>query len=174
MTSVFDYLSDSTTQLGTLAWIFFLLQIAVIGAGVYFQFLHQERKALRKTLLQRLGIALLVLGGVGVLLTVLRVSNVALFTQRYWLYLMLLGEAAFGGYVFYYAKKVYPSQVAASVASRGKKSTRKAAPTTKAPAPVQERNGAATHDHDDEETHAVEEAPRSRREARRKRKRKQR
>jgi hypothetical protein len=173
MTSVFDYLSDSTTQLGTLAWIFFLLQIAVIGAGVYFQFLRQEKKALRKTLLQRLGIALLVLGGAGVLLTVLRVSNVALFTQRYWLYLMLLVEAAFGGYVFYYAKKVYPSQVAASVASRGKKSTRKAAPTAKAPAQVQERNGAATHDHD-EETPAAEEAPRSRREARRKRKRKQR
>jgi hypothetical protein len=172
MTNSFDpaaYLTSTTTQLGALAWILFLIQLVAIGVGVYLKFVRQDTKALRQRLLQNLGVALMGIGGVGVLLVALRVGSVAPFTQRYWLYMLAMVEAAFAGYVFYYARSVYPAQVAARVASRGKGSQRKATASAPQSSHTQPQNGSA---HESEPADSA--ASRSRRSARRERKRKHR
>lgn len=175
MTNPFDpvaYLASTTTQLGALAWIFFLLQLIAIGVGVYLKFVRQDTKALRHSLLQNLGVALMGIGVVGVLLVALRLGSVSPFTQRYWLYILAMAEAAFASYVVYYVRSVYPARVAAQVASRRSKGSQRkaAAPASQSSqAQNQSQNGSAQSDEASSSS-----ASRSRRSARRERKRKHR
>lgn len=173
MTNPLDpiYLATSA-PFGPFAWIFFALQIAGVAGGVYLAFMRRDSNALRKTLLQRLGYALLVAGSIGVILGALRLGSVAVFTQRYWFYILLLVELGLSGYVTYYARFVYPGQLARSHTNRGKGSNRLPVPrSVSVPGSAQSRSTNGSGDEDHDET-AV--ARGGRREARHRRKRKQR
>jgi hypothetical protein len=131
---------------------------------------RRDSNLVRKVSLQWLGTALVVAGGIGVMLAMLRLSAIAPFTQRYWFYLLLALEIALAGYVTYYARMVYPKRLANSQTSRGKASTRPSARREVAAAPTR-GNGKAVAAEPVEESAA---ARSGRREARQRRKRKQR
>jgi hypothetical protein len=103
-----SYLTTAEAQFGTLAWIFFISQILGVGAGLYLYFRHTERNPARQTFMRQLGIALLILGGVGVLSGVLRLLNVAPFTMRLWFWAQAVIELGVAGYVVYYMRQVLP------------------------------------------------------------------
>lgn len=127
MTNPFDpnYLTAASPTFGPLAWVFFILQVVGVVAGLYFVFIQKDRNALRQSLLRQMGIALLAVGGIGVLLGGLRLADVAVFNQRYWFYLLLLVEVGLAAYVAYYVRSVYPAQLARSQAYRGKGGARR-------------------------------------------------
>jgi hypothetical protein len=171
MTNPFDpaYLTAPSPQLGLFAWLFFALQLAALLGGLYIIFLRDDTHAARQAVWRQLGIALAVLGGVGLLLAVLRLANLPVFNQRYWFYLQLLIELGFAAYVFYYARTTYPQVIATRQASRSSASVRRAgAAPARPPAssqPSQAANGSSA-------SNAPRSMPNSsRREARRERKR---
>lgn len=102
------YLTMASPQFGTLAWLFFIGQIVAVGAGAYLYFVHTERNAARQTFMRQLAIALMIVGGVGIVLGVLRMLNVPVLNQRYWFYIQLVVELGIAGYVFYYTRSVLP------------------------------------------------------------------
>ncbi len=120
-----SYYLAASSQLGWLGWSFVLIQVAGVAAGLYLMFVRRESNALRRTLLYQLSIALLVIGGIGVLLGVLRLANVPVFNQRYWFYLQLLVELGLAAYIVYYVRSVYPALMAQSQSSRGKGGARR-------------------------------------------------
>jgi hypothetical protein len=154
---IFSYLTTPDPAFGPLAWTFFIIQILGVGAGAYLYFRHTERNPARQTFMRQLGIALMILGGVGVLIGALRLLNVPVFNQRIWFWIQALVEAGVAVYVVYYMRSVLPGlERAAATRGRGPR----AAPRVTAgdTAPVAPRPVATT----------------GRREARRERKRKSR
>jgi hypothetical protein len=110
MTNPFDpaYLTAVSSSFGPLAWVFFLFQIALLGAGIYIAFIRQVRDSFHRGLFSQLGIALMIAGGIGAILGVLRLFDVGVFNQRYWFYLHLAIELGLAGYIAYYLRVVYP------------------------------------------------------------------
>lgn len=102
------YLTTAAPQFGPLAWIFFIGQILGVGAGAYLYFMHTERNPARQTFMRQLGIALMILAGVGVALGALRLLNVPVLNQRLWFWIQALVELGVAGYVFYYMRSVLP------------------------------------------------------------------
>jgi hypothetical protein len=132
------YLTTSTLDFGALEWVFFVAQIAVAIAGVYLAFLRAGTHPLRGPALQRLGYALLALGGVGTLLGVLRLAPVDLFTLPIWFTVVTLVEVVLVVYALYYALSIYPARLAAfEEANRGKGARRSSA----RPQPALQTNG---------------------------------
>lgn len=103
------YLTTAAPQFGPLAWIFFIGQILGVGAGAYLFFMHRERNPARQTFMRQLGIALMILGGVGVLLGALRLLNVPVMNQRLWFWIQGVIELGVAGYVVYYMRSVLPT-----------------------------------------------------------------
>jgi hypothetical protein len=103
-----SYFTTAAPQFGPLAWIFFIGQILGVGAGAYLYFMHTERNPARQTFMRQLGIALMILGSVGVLLGALRLLNVPTMNQRLWFWIQGLVELGVAGYVFYYMRNVLP------------------------------------------------------------------
>lgn len=132
MTNPFDpnYLTTASVMFGPLAWVFFLLQIGATAAGAYFAFLRQDNNAFRRSEFSRLGNVLMIIGGIGTLLGILRMSDVPLLNQRFWFYVLLVVELGLAGYIFYYARYVYPTLRAQSFTARGK--ARRAVPSDSA------------------------------------------
>lgn len=118
--NLFGYLTTAAPTFGPLAWIFFIGQILGVGAGAYLYFMHTERNAARQAFMRQLGIAAMVLGGVGVLLGVLRLLNVPVFNQHLWFWIQFLVELGVGGYAIYYMQRVLPGLEKAAV-GRGQK-----------------------------------------------------
>lgn len=148
------YLTTASPQFGPLAWLFFIAQILGVAAGAYLVFVHTERNLARQTFMRQFGMALMIIGGVGVLLGVLRLLNVPVLNQRLWFWVELLVELGVAGYVVYYMRSVLPNLERAQA---GRRPTRSASGRNLSdPAPATPRPVATT----------------SRREARRDRKRK--
>lgn len=176
MTNPFElsYLTTASPAFGPLAWVFFALQIAGIVAGLYLAFVRRDpANALRRTLLQRVGYALLVVGGLGVLFGALRLADVGVFTQRFWFYLVLLIELGLAAYIAYYARFRYRKQLAQTHTRRGKAP---AAPARRSTAQAESSRSSVSNGRElsesDEDAHPT---PRGgRREARQRRKRKSR
>jgi hypothetical protein len=118
-----EYMTASSPEagFGTLAWIFFLLQLIGVAAGAYLVYAHTERNLARQAFARQLGIALLVLGGVGLLAAVLRLVGVPLISQRIWFWVLLLVDLLAAGYITYYIRSVLP---ALEKAQAGKRITR--------------------------------------------------
>jgi hypothetical protein len=110
--------SSPAAGFGTLAWIFFLLQLIGVGAGAYLVYAHTERNLARHTFMRQLGIALLVLGGVGLLAAALRLVGVPVISQRLWLWILLLVDLAAAGYIYYYMRSVLPELEKAQAGKR--------------------------------------------------------
>lgn len=141
-----SYLTTAAAQFGPLAWIFFIGQILGIGAGAYLVFMHTERNQARQTFMRQLGIALMTLGGVGVLLGALRLLNVPLLNRRLWLWVQALLELGIAGYIIYYMRQVLPN-LERDARTRGTKGStaRTTRPSTSGePTPVNERAVATT------------------------------
>jgi hypothetical protein len=141
-----SYLTTAAAQFGPLAWIFFIGQILGIGAGAYLVFMHTERNPARQTFMRQLGIALMTLGGVGVLLGALRLLNVPFLNQRLWLWVQALLELGVAGYIIYYTRQVLPNLERDARARGAKSSTTSASrPSNSGEAtPVVERPVATT------------------------------
>jgi hypothetical protein len=160
------YLTTYTADFGTLEWVFFIAQIAVAVAAIYLAFLRADRNPLQRESLQRLGYALLALGGLGILAGGLRLAAVELFTMPIWFTIVTILEAVLVVYALYYALSIYPARQAALAEANRNRGARRGAPRPQA---ALQSNGTS---------HAVsygEERPvasTSRREARRDRKRK--
>ncbi len=168
MPNPFDpsYVTIASVVFGPFEWVFFLLQFFVAGVGVYFAFMRSDSNALRKQLLSKLGTALLIVGGIGIIVGGLRLGNVAVFTQPFWFYIVLVAEIAVAGYAAYYARAIYPSQLRNSQTSRGKSSSKQQVANT----PAVANNGAGEAGESSTERQA-QQPQRSRRDARRERKR---
>jgi hypothetical protein len=116
--------SSPAAGFGTLAWIFFLLQLVGVAAGAYLVYAHTERNPARHAFMRQLGIALLILGGVGLLAAVLRLIGVPVISQRLWFWILLLVDLGVAGYVTYYMRSVLPDL---EKAQAGRRSVRPAA-----------------------------------------------
>ncbi len=119
----FTYLTTPAPFFGPLAWTFFIGQLLAVGAGAYLYLMHQERNPARHTFMRQLAVALLILGGVGVLLGTLRLLNLPTLNQRLWLWVQLVVELGVGAYVVYYYLRVLPDLERAS-AGRARSSPR--------------------------------------------------
>lgn len=145
-----SYLTTAAPTFGPLAWIFFIAQILGIGAGAYLYFMHTERNAARQTFMRQLGIALMILGGVGVVLGVLRLLNVPVMNQHLWFWIQLVIELGVAGYVFYYMRSVLPGLEKAAAGRGGRAGVPRppraisgeAAPTTPRPVATTSRRDA--------------------------------
>jgi membrane protein implicated in regulation of membrane protease activity len=108
------------------------------------------------------------MGSIGVFLAILRLANVAVFSQRYWFYLQLLVELGLAIYLVYYIRMVYPRLLERSQASRPRGAVRRE--TARSLAGNAVKNGSS----EPVESRPVATAGTGRRGARRERKRKNR
>jgi hypothetical protein len=108
------YLTTAAPVFGPLAWAFFIGQLLAVGAGAYLFLMHRERNPARHTFMRQLAVALLILGGVGVLLGALRLLNLPVLNQRLWFWIQLVVELAVGAYVVYRYLRVLPALERAS------------------------------------------------------------
>ncbi len=115
-----EYMTASSPEagFGTLAWIFFLLQLFGVVAGAYFYYAHTERNMVRYTFFRQVGLALLILGGVGLLAAILRLIGVPVISQRLWFWILLLVDLAAVGYITFYVRKILPGLEKANVGKR--------------------------------------------------------
>jgi hypothetical protein len=109
-----NYLTEVSAAFGPYAWVFYILQAIGFALGMYLVFAWKDTNAVRKRAFRQLGLALLVAGGVGLALGLLRLSDVAIFNQRFWFHLWFLAEIILAAYIVYYARTTYPKKLAES------------------------------------------------------------
>ncbi|RRR74709.1 MAG: hypothetical protein EI684_06455 [Candidatus Viridilinea halotolerans] len=102
------YLTTAEAQFGTLAWTFFIAQIVGVGLGAYLAWRHTERNAARHAFMRQLGLALLLLSGVGVLFGAMRLFDVPTLNMRLWFWGQGLLEVGVLAYVIYYMRTTLP------------------------------------------------------------------
>lgn len=166
MTNPFDlaYLTTASSQLGPFAWAFLILQGIGALMGLYLKF-GRHRYHIPVAWLDR---ALIVLGGIGIILGGLRLGDVSIFNQRFWLYLVLVVELGLAAYVIYIARQGQATPKTVGGVSRIKSAAGRRAAQAVASRAETRQNGSATAP-SGHSTHTT-----SRREARRGRKRKHR
>lgn len=136
--------SSPTAGFGTLAWLFFLLQLVGVAAGAYLAYAHTERNLARQAFMRQLGMALLILGGVGLLAAVLRLIGVPIISQRLWFWVLLLVDLAAAGYVTYYMRSVLPTLEKAQSGKRSPRPSQARSVTTEQVTPPAPRPIATT------------------------------
>jgi 4-amino-4-deoxy-L-arabinose transferase-like glycosyltransferase len=119
------YLTTYATNFGTLEWVFFIAQIVIAVAGIYLAFLRADTTPLRSESLQRLGYALLALGGVGTLAGALRLAGIEGAKMPIWIAIVTILEVILAAYALYYALSVYPTRQAALAEANRNKSIRR-------------------------------------------------
>jgi hypothetical protein len=107
------YLTTPTNEFGGPQWVFFIVEGVATLVGVYLAFLRPDSHPVRGAALRNLGLALLVLGGLGVLAGALRLAAIAPFTMPIWFYVVGLLEVALLVYAVYYWQARYPALMAA-------------------------------------------------------------
>jgi hypothetical protein len=134
MDGIVAHLTTGDPQLGSLGWLFFIAQLLGVAAGAYLVFVHTERNLARQAFMRQLGIALLVLGGVGVVLGALRMANVPFVNQPLWFWVQGFVELGVAGYVFYYMQRVLPDLEKAAAGRRQRPSSSRQISTDPTPA----------------------------------------
>jgi hypothetical protein len=107
------YLTTPTSEFGGLGWGFLVVESVAALAGLYLGFLRSDAHPVRGAALRRLGIALLVLGALGVLFSVLWLAAVEPFAMPIWLYGVVVAELGLAAYALFYWRARYPAQRAA-------------------------------------------------------------
>jgi hypothetical protein len=107
------YLTTPASEFGGLEWSFLVFEALVALAGLYLAFLRSDTHPIRGTALRRLGMALLVLGGLGVIFAVLRLAAIDPFRMPVWFAVVGLAELALAGYALFYWQTRYPAELAA-------------------------------------------------------------
>jgi hypothetical protein len=106
------YLTTPTSDFGGAEWVIFGAESGAVLAGIYLAFLRRDSHPIRGGALRRLGLALVVLGGLGVIFGVLRLAAVEPFTMPVWVYGVGLIEIALAVYALSYRWVRYPAQLA--------------------------------------------------------------
>ena len=107
------YLTTPTSEFGSLGWGFLVVESILALAGLYLGFLRSDTHPIRAAALRRLGVALLVLGALGVLMSVLWLAAIEPFTMPIWVYGVGLVELVVLAYALFYWQARYPAQLAA-------------------------------------------------------------
>ncbi|MFL5803048.1 MAG: hypothetical protein ACJ8CR_15085 [Roseiflexaceae bacterium] len=107
------YLTTPTSEFGGLGWGLLVVESVAALAGLYLGFLRSDAHPVRGAALRRLGLALLVLGALGVLFSVLWLAAVEPFTMPIWLYGVGVAELGLAAYALFYWLARYPAQRAA-------------------------------------------------------------
>lgn len=118
------YLTEASATFGFFAWMFFIIQFALVAGGIYLTFAWNDSNRIRKELLGKLGQWLMIIGGVGIVVGGLRLADIPVLNQRFWFYILLIIDVLLGGYVYYYAQNIYPDQLRTSQTNRGKESSK--------------------------------------------------
>ncbi|MEO8288841.1 MAG: hypothetical protein ABI670_20675 [Chloroflexota bacterium] len=108
--------APSDPKMGPFAWIFVILMLGIIGAGVYFLVVKRPQwKASNPVLykaVNKFAPYALWVGGMGILFVLLRLISLDFFNLRFWLYLILLAAIALAGWIFYWYRTSYPKEIA--------------------------------------------------------------
>jgi hypothetical protein len=107
------YLTTPAGEFGGLEWGFLVVEGIITLVGLYLAFLRSDAHPIRGTALQRLGLALLLLGGLGVSFAVLRLAAVDLFRMPVWFVVLGLVELVLAAYALFYWQTRYPAELAA-------------------------------------------------------------
>jgi hypothetical protein len=121
-----NYLSTPAPGLGLLGWLFFAAQLAFALGGLYILYVRTDTNAIRKGIWRQLGIVLVILGVVGLLVAVLRLSDVPFFNQRLMILITGIIELGVGAYILYYSRTTYPRLIATSQTIRKTSPVRRA------------------------------------------------
>jgi hypothetical protein len=118
MDGIVAYLTTAEPTLGSLGWLFFIFQLLGVAAGAYLTFAYTSRNSARYTFMRQLGIALLILCGVGIVLGVLRMLDVPFVNQRLWFWVQAIIQLGVVGYVIYYMRTILPGLEKAAAGRR--------------------------------------------------------
>ena len=113
------YLTTSAAAFGGLEWGFLVVEGMVAGAGLYLAFLRNDAHPIRGAALRRLGLALLLLGGLGVIFAALRLAAIDPFRMPIWFVAALVAELILAAYALFYWQARYPAALAAYNQSLG-------------------------------------------------------
>jgi hypothetical protein len=108
-----SYLTTPAGEFGGLEWSFLVVESVVALAGVYLAFLRNDAHPIRGAAVRRLGLAVLLLGGLGVIFAVLRLAALDPFRMPIWFFVVGLAELVLAGYALFYWQARYPAALAA-------------------------------------------------------------
>ena len=107
------YLTTPAAEFGGLEWAFLVVEGVVAIAGLYLAFLRDDAHPIRGAALRRLGLALLLLGGLGVIFAALRLAAIDAFRMPIWFVVVGLAELILAAYALFYWQARYPAALAA-------------------------------------------------------------
>jgi vacuolar-type H+-ATPase subunit I/STV1 len=107
------YLTTPAGEIGGLEWGFLVAEGAAALIGVYLAFLRNDMHPIRGAALRRLGLALLALGGLGVIFAALRLAAIDPFNMPIWFVAVGVVELALAAFALFYWQTRYPAALAA-------------------------------------------------------------
>ena len=107
------YLTTPAGEFGGLEWGFLIVEGVLALVGLYLAFLRNDAHPIRGLALRRLGLALLLLGGLGVILAALRLAALDPFSMPIWFVAVGLLELALAVYALFYWQTSYPAALTA-------------------------------------------------------------
>jgi hypothetical protein len=112
------YLTTAATEFGGLEWGFLVVEGVLAIAGLYLAFLRNDAHPIRGAALRRLGIATLALGGLGLIVAVLRLAAIDPFRMPIWFIAVALVEIVLAAYALFYWQTRYPAALDAYTQSQ--------------------------------------------------------
>src|SRR5262249_1328910 len=106
-------LTTPAGEFGGLEWGFLVVEGAIALIGLYLAFLRNDVHPIRSVALRRLGLALLVLGGLGVTFAVLRLAGIDPFRMQTGFAIVGLRGVALAPYALFYWQTRSPADLAA-------------------------------------------------------------
>jgi hypothetical protein len=107
------YLTTPAGEFGGLEWGFLVVEGLIALGGLYLAFLRNDTHPIRGPALWRLGLALLALGGLGVILAALRLAAIDPFRMPIWFAVVGLAELVLAVYALFYRQTRYSAALAA-------------------------------------------------------------
>jgi hypothetical protein len=107
------YLTTPAGEFGGLEWGFLVVEGVVALVGIYLAFLRSDTHPIRSAALRRLGLALVALGGLGVILAGLRLAAIDPFRMPIWFVAVGVAELVLVAYALVYRQVRYPAALAA-------------------------------------------------------------
>jgi hypothetical protein len=109
---LWTYITTPASDFGGPEWVIFVAESAMVLVGIYLAFLRRDSHPVRGVALRRLGLALVVLGALGVIFGALRLAAVEPFTMPVWVYGVGLIEIGLAVYALFYRWVRYPARLA--------------------------------------------------------------
>ena len=107
---------DPAPKMGPFAWVFLLLMIGLIAAGVYGYRVLRPRWKNTNTVwykaVARFGQPAIWIGVLGILFLLFRIVELDFFNKRIWLYLVGLAFLGLVGWFYYWYRNSYPKEMA--------------------------------------------------------------